>query len=314
MLADKQVWTVELSALRQDELPPLVEQLGQLELGRFKYISFHAPSSMDRSFEPIALDLLGQVASRGWPIIVHPDAMWTPSKWRSLGDNLCIENMDKRKPMGQTARDLSDILKSLPNASLCFDIGHARQVDPTMSEASAILRVFRGRIKQLHVSEVNTQSKHDCLSLESILAFQKVAHLVPAETPVILESKVEESGIEEEIKNALTALNTEGTETIPFGYGLFTFDESGIGSLVESGGVYGLAKPSAYTLGPYTILYVGKTGNLRERLRAHLNDPPVSGITHFFAEPIAGDAARTEREYALLQEFKLAGNMLLSQI
>ena len=135
--------------------------------------------------------------------------MWTPSKWRSLGDNLCIENMDKRKPMGQTARDLSNIFKSLPNASLCFDIGHARQVDPTMSEASAILRIFRDRIKQLHVSEVNTQSKHDCLSLESILAFQKVAHLVPAETPVILESKVEESGIEEEIENALTALGTE---------------------------------------------------------------------------------------------------------
>lgn len=100
---------------------------------------------------------------------------------------------------------------------------------------------------------------------------------------------------------------------MPFGYGPFTFDEAGIGSLVESGGVYGLAKPSAYTLGRYTILYVGKTGNLRERLRAHLNNPPVSGITHFFAEAIAGDAARTEREYALVQEFKPTGNTLLKR-
>ena len=98
---------------------------------------------------------------------------------------------------------------------------------------------------------------------------------------------------------------------MPFGYGPFKFNEAGIGSLVQSGGVYGLARPSAQVLGRYAILYVGKTGNLRERLRTHLNNPPVSGITHFFAEAIGGDAARTEREYALVQEFKPVGNTLL---
>jgi excinuclease UvrABC nuclease subunit len=98
---------------------------------------------------------------------------------------------------------------------------------------------------------------------------------------------------------------------MPFGYGPFTFDDAGIGSMMESGGVYGLAKPSASMPGRYTILYVGKTRNLRERLRAHLNNPPVSGITHFFAEAIAGDAARTAREYALVQEFKPVGNTQL---
>ncbi len=80
----------------------------------------------------------------------------------------------------------------LPNASLCFDIGHARQVDPTMMEAWSILQSFRGRIKQLHVGEVNTQSKHDPISLESVLAFQRVAHLLPADVPIVLESRVEE--------------------------------------------------------------------------------------------------------------------------
>jgi hypothetical protein len=76
-----------------------------------------------------------------------------------------------------------------------------------MSEASAILHRFRARIQQLHVSEVNTQSKHDPLSLESILAFQRVSHLVPADAPIILESRVEESEIDEEIQSALAALN-----------------------------------------------------------------------------------------------------------
>lgn len=207
MLADKDVNAVELSALRQHELAPLVEQLGQLELAHFRYISFHAPSAIERSFESIALDLLSKVAARNWPIIVHPDAMHTPSAWACLGDCLCIENMDKRKPIGQTATDLAKFFDALPNASLCFDIGHARQVDPTMSEAWAILQRFRNKIKQLHVSEVNTQSKHDPISLESILAFQKVSHLLPAEAPIILESRVEEPAINGEIQSALAALS-----------------------------------------------------------------------------------------------------------
>jgi hypothetical protein len=209
MLAGKNVRAVELSALRQDELIPLVRQLPELDLRSFKYVSFHAPSSMESSFEPIALQLLGEVAVRKWPIIVHPDAMHNPSEWNRLGNCLCIENMDKRKPVGQTAQDIAHFFELLPEASLCFDIGHARQVDPTMSEAAAILRSFRGRIQQLHVSEVNTQSKHDSLSLESILAFQKVSHLIPPDCPAILESRVEESQIEEEIQNTLMSLSTE---------------------------------------------------------------------------------------------------------
>jgi len=78
MLVGKNVCAVELSALRQDELMPLVQQLKELDLTSFKYISFHAPSSMEPSFEPMALDLLAEAASRKWPIIVHPDAMHTP--------------------------------------------------------------------------------------------------------------------------------------------------------------------------------------------------------------------------------------------
>jgi hypothetical protein len=210
MLADKKdLCAVELSALRQEELTPLVEQLGQLELDRFKYVSFHAPSSMDPAFEPLALALLEQVASREWPIIVHPDAMHTPSEWARFEHYLCIENMDKRKTIGQTATDLARFFELLPNASLCFDIGHARQVDPTMSEASSILRSFRDRLRQIHVSEVNSRSKHDALTLESVLAFQKVSHLIPSEVPVILESRVEESEINEEVQNVLNALSTE---------------------------------------------------------------------------------------------------------
>jgi hypothetical protein len=206
MLADKPVNAVELSALRQNELQPVVQDLDNLDLRRFSYVAFHAPSSIDPSFELSAIKLLERVAARGWPIIVHPDAMHTPAAWARFDALLCIENMDKRKLTGQTAADLVRIFHVLPRASFCFDIGHARQVDPTMSEATAILQVCSKRLKQLHVSDVNTQSKHDPLSLESMLAFQRVASLVPQDIPVIMESRVDEGHISEELGRALESL------------------------------------------------------------------------------------------------------------
>ena len=208
-MAGKNLSAVEMSALRQEELETLVEQLPTLDLGSFRYVSFHAPSSMQHDFEGAALGYLQQVARLGWPIIVHPDAMYKPEEWAKLGNRLCLENMDKRKPIGQTADDLSKLFERLPDATLCFDIGHARQVDPTMSEACAILSCFAERIQQVHISEVNTQSKHDALSLESILAFQKVCHLLPTDVPVILESRVDEPEIMNEVRRACEALSPD---------------------------------------------------------------------------------------------------------
>jgi len=206
MLADKDVNAVELSALRQEELQPLVEDIDNLDLRKYQYIAFHAPSSIEPAFEETAIKLLERVAARGWPIIVHPNAMHAPEAWAKFDALLCIENMDKRKPIGQTAADLVKIFDALPGASFCFDIGHARQVDPTMSEATAILQACSGKLKQLHVSEVNTQSKHDPLSLESMLAFQRVACLIPDDVPVIMESRVDETHISEELARALESL------------------------------------------------------------------------------------------------------------
>lgn len=59
-------------------------------------------------------------------------------QWRTLGDRLCIENMDKRKTTGRTADELAVFFAGLTEATLSFDIGHARQIDPTMCEADAI--------------------------------------------------------------------------------------------------------------------------------------------------------------------------------
>ena len=92
---------------------------------------------------------------------------------------------------------------------------------------------------------------------------------------------------------------------------LYNFNQETVDSLREIGGVYGLACPQFMRAGWYTILYVGKTGNFRERLQYWLNNPPVAGITHFFAEVITNVAERTAHEANLIAEFKPVGNTVL---
>jgi hypothetical protein len=206
MVHRKRLPAIELSALRQNELMPLLDALPTLDLSGFNYLSIHAPSQFEPELEGALWQRLLDKTWREWPIVVHPDTLHDFSLWRELGSAICVENMDKRKPVGRSARELSSIFRQLPDASLCFDIGHARQYDPTMTEAYLILREFGERLRQVHVSEVNTRSRHDPLSYASILAFQAVAHLIPAHVPLILETPVKEDDIEIEIAKVREAL------------------------------------------------------------------------------------------------------------
>jgi hypothetical protein len=206
MIQRKKLSVVELSALRQNELVPLLNALQILDLSAFKYVSLHAPSQFQPDFEVNFVNrLLGEVW-REWPIVVHPDAISDFSLWRQLGSAICVENMDKRKPLGRSVRELAFIFGELPEATFCFDIGHARQYDSTMTEAYFVLREFGARLRQVHVSEVNTSSRHDPLSYASILAFQQVAHLIPADVPLILETPVKEEDMLNEIGKVQQAL------------------------------------------------------------------------------------------------------------
>lgn len=207
MLLANNIRAIELSALRENELEPMISGIPELDLSQFEYISVHAPSAFKAETEEVIVSKLADLcAERNWPIILHPDAVYEPSVWRRLGKLLCIENMDKRKAGGRTADELSGIFDQFPDASFCFDIGHARQVDATMTESYLILRKFGNRLRQVHVSEVNTRSKHDPLSWASILAFREVAELIPPNIPLILETPVREDQLYEELRKALEAL------------------------------------------------------------------------------------------------------------
>lgn len=202
---------VELSALRFEELQPLVEALPSLDLTSFTFVSLHAPSSFDRHAEDRVIELLSTEQAGKYPVVVHPDILFTPSLWTRFGDRLLIENMDKRKRAGRTVTELRTFFDLLPDARFCFDIGHARQIDPTMTEAAFLLRNFGDLLAEIHISEVNTASRHDPISQNATWAFQKVARYIPSETPVILETLIDkgQSDLNTEMRRAHEALSVD---------------------------------------------------------------------------------------------------------
>ena len=172
-------------------------------------MSFHAPSRFSAADELYAIERLRCVVDRGILVVVHLDVIFNPEAWQWMGSLLFLENMDKRNAVGRTARDLESLFERFPEAGFCFDLGHARQFDPTMTEARLILEDFGERLTEVHISEVNTSSRHDALSLYAISALRSVAKLIPQPAPIILETLIDEgqSDIPTEIDRARRALD-----------------------------------------------------------------------------------------------------------
>ena len=202
---------VELSALRDHELAELVSAVPSLDLHAFAYVSFHAPSKLQTLDEQTVFELLRRLPE-WWPIVAHPEILRTPSLWRRLGARLCLENMDDRKTTGRTPSELRDLFEQFPDASFCLDLGHARQIDPTMASALRMLRECGGRLRQVHVSEVGPRGEHLPLGATTRISFAQVAHRIPADCPLIIESVIPAEGIERELDVVSAALEAAPAE------------------------------------------------------------------------------------------------------
>ncbi len=198
---------VELSALRDHELPALALAAGSLELAGFDYVSVHAPSKLGLRSEHEVFEQLSALPPQ-WPIVVHPEILRTPPLWRSLGQRLCLENMDDRKTRGRTVVELRELFEEYPEASFCLDVGHARQLDPTMAVALRMLLEFGDRLVQLHVSEVGPRGEHQHVAATTRWAFERIAPRVPWECPLIIESMVTAEAIDDEIMAVMLAFPT----------------------------------------------------------------------------------------------------------
>lgn len=211
MVRDAGLEAVELSVLRQSEVAPFLDVVDSLDLAGFRFVSVHAPSRFsDPAAERRIARELTQVLRPDWHLVLHPDSSSDLGLWRHLGGRLLIENMDKRKPIGRSVDELQGIFESVPDAGFCLDIAHARQVDPTMLESWRLLTRFRDRLREIHISELNTQSRHGRISDAAIRAFGHVSEHVPEDVAVILESPLGSAhDIPAEIARARAALGCQ---------------------------------------------------------------------------------------------------------
>ncbi len=186
MLQNK-VHCVELSALRYAELEPLVNDIDQLPLDTFSYVSFHAPSSFSPDQEDRVVHLLERVAQKNWNIVVHPDVIYRPKLWTRFGSHLLLENMDRRKTVGRTVKELNGLFAQLPEARMCLDVAHARQLDTTLTLLRSLASSFQGRIAEVHMSELDSRCQHRPLSEGAVADYQQLASSLQ-NVPIIIES------------------------------------------------------------------------------------------------------------------------------
>lgn len=192
---------IELSALRVQELPALLDSFATLPLRGYEHVTIHAPSKFAAEAESAVADQLARVAHLVNGFIVHVEAIVDAAPWRALGAKVFVENADGRKRTGRTTEELLRVLDQLPDAKVCFDIAHVHQVDPTLLEAYRMVHAIGDRIGQIHVSQLDHACHHQALSRGIATEFARLAPLLP-HTAVILESVVTPDLIARQLKLA----------------------------------------------------------------------------------------------------------------
>jgi len=177
----------ELSAISEPELPELLEFLTTAPRLPFRYVSVHAPSKQRVVAEDELVALLMRIPVWVDAVVLHPDTMESPLAFQSLGRRLLIENMDARKDGGRTADELAAAFADLPTAGLCFDIAHAKDVDPTMGAAVEILDRFSARLRHVHISSLDDAQHHVPLTAEDEELFAPILERC-RDVPWILEA------------------------------------------------------------------------------------------------------------------------------
>lgn len=185
-------FAIELAALSERELPGLQAFLDGGPSLPFRFVSVHAPTKHLRMSEEELVDRLAALPPWVDAIVVHPDVMEDPARYRRLGASLVLENMDPRKGAGRTADELAPLFAALPEAGFCFDVAHAAAVDATLEEAQRLLDRFCGRLRHVHVSSLDEDHHHEPLTAADEAAWAPVLRRC-RDVPWILEAPLPDS-------------------------------------------------------------------------------------------------------------------------
>jgi hypothetical protein len=185
----------ELCALGASRLPALLGCLASdpAALAPFGYVSTHAPAAdAVGRWDEVAAELVA-LPARVETIVVHPDTVDTgaASLLRPLGARLCFENMDCAKHDGRFPAELARVFAACPEASFCLDVAHVSTHDPSLRLAFELLEAFGGRLRQLHVSGIETDGTHRTTTPADLDLYAPVLKRCPG-VPVILEAPLAE--------------------------------------------------------------------------------------------------------------------------
>jgi hypothetical protein len=178
---------IELSALSESELPSLLDFIDGSPLLPFLFIAVHAPTKDRAMPEAELIDALSSLVGHVDAIVMHPDVMEEPARFRDLGSTLALENMDRRKDIGQTADHLAQYFTELPDASFCLDVPHAASVDPKLSIAHDLLDAHGHRLSHVHLSSLDASCHHRPLTVTDQQRFVPVLDRC-RDVPWILEA------------------------------------------------------------------------------------------------------------------------------
>jgi hypothetical protein len=151
---------VELSALSEKQLAGLRRFLGARPRLPFRYLSVHGPAKDRQLAEDDLVSLLSEMSRRVDAIVMHPDTLDRPDRYRKLRAKLAIENVDVRKRTGRTVGELVSIFDELPEAGFCFDVAHAWSIDPDMSVANELVENLGDRLRHVHLSSLSPELHH----------------------------------------------------------------------------------------------------------------------------------------------------------
>jgi hypothetical protein len=178
---------VELSARSEKLLPSLREYLASGPELPFRYVSIHGPSKNRKMPEEELVTQLCELAQTCDGIVMHPDTLEAPERYRALGRKLVLENMDARKPWGRTAGELLVTYAQVPEAGFCLDIAHAWSIRGGISVADELLAEFGDRLRQVHVSSLSPELNHEPLTALDAERFRPVLGRC-GDVPWILEA------------------------------------------------------------------------------------------------------------------------------
>ncbi len=188
ILEDSPFVTVEIS-LRKN-FSTLIDYIVEKDFSKYDNIFFHIPKLKEVGENVTEEEMIKMVLpfkDRGWNIVLHPDEIVDFSLWEEFGSQLCVENMESRKGFGRTVEEMEIVFEKLPNASMCFDIGHAKQMDATMELGRNLCSKFYDRIKTIHFSDVTPNCKHAVVTDSILELFSPIIAMTPKDCFIILE-------------------------------------------------------------------------------------------------------------------------------